>query len=265
MGDGPKPGGVYYDKASNPYAGFYLVRSSRSRRIGVPSQRELMRLFGPLPRIPITMSAAISWLAPSNPVGTYFFSTLMADDQKAVAHGLRRRDPELLDRLIEQYQYRLYRYLIFVTGSPERAEDFFQETWIRVLERGHQYDAKFKFEAWLFTIARNLVIDWRRQKKMQSLDEMLEPEEGRPFEPVDERDESPLQQVLQSEEQEAIQASLVQLPAAYREVLLLRFQEEMQLEEIAKVQATPISTVKSRLYRGLEELKRLLAGPGGAA
>ena len=224
-----------------------------------------MRLFEPLRRIPITMSAAISCLAPRNPVGTYLFSTLMADDQQAVAHGLRRRDPELLDRLIEQYQYRLYRYLVYVTGNPERAEDFFQETWIRVLERGHQYDAKFKFEAWLFTIARNLVIDWQRQKKVQSLDAMLDPEEGKPFEPADERAESPLQQVLQSEEQEAIQASLEQLPPAYREVLLLRFQEELQLDEIAKVQATPISTVKSRLYRGLEELKRLLARAGGAA
>jgi len=47
-----------------------------------------------------------------------------------------------------------------------------------------------------------------------------------------------------------------------REVLLLRFQEELQLDEIARIQATPISTVKSRLYRGLEELKRLMAGGG---
>ena len=127
-----------------------------------------MRLSGRLPRIPITMSVEISWLAPTTtPVGTYLFSTLMADDKKALVHGLRRRDPELLDRLIEQYQYRLYRYLIYVTGDSTRAEDFFQETWIRVLERGHQYDARFKFEAWLFTIARNLVIDWQRQKSAE--------------------------------------------------------------------------------------------------
>lgn len=213
------------------------------------------------------MSAAIQWLAPANRASTFLFSTLMADDQKSLAHGLRLRDPEILDRLIEQYQYRLYRYLIYVTGNPERAEDFFQETWIRVLERGAQYDARFKFEAWLFTIARNLVIDWQRQKKMQSLDAMLDPEEdaGAPFEPADEREESPLQQVLQSEEQEKIQASLGHLPVAYREVLLLRFQEELQLDEIARMQGTPISTVKSRLYRGLEELKRLVGGTRGAS
>jgi RNA polymerase sigma-70 factor (ECF subfamily) len=191
---------------------------------------------------------------------TYLFSTLMADDKKSLAQGLRQRDPELLDRLIEQYQYRLFRYLLYITGSQERAEDFFQETWIRVLERGHQYDARFKFEAWLFTIGRNLVIDWQRQKKTQSLDALTDPEEGNRFEVVDEKAESPLRLLLQGEEQQTVQASLEKLPAAYREVLLLRFQEEMQLDEIARIQATPISTVKSRLYRGLDALKGLLAG-----
>ena len=209
------------------------------------------------------MSAAISWLAPKMPGGTYLFSTLMADDQKALAHGLRQRDPELLDRLIEQYQYRLFRYLLYITGDPERTEDFFQETWIRVLERGHQYDGNFKFEAWLFTIARNLVIDWQRQKKMQSLDALMDTQDGKPFEIADERAESPLRRLLQTEEQGKVDASLERLPPAYREVLLLRFQEELQLDEIARIQATPISTVKSRLYRGLEELKRLMTG--GAA
>jgi RNA polymerase sigma-70 factor, ECF subfamily len=187
----------------------------------------------------------------------------MADDKKALAQGLRQRDPELLDRLIEEYQYRLFRYLLYITGDHERAEDFFQETWIRVLERGHQYDVRFKFEAWLFTIARNLVIDWQRQKKMQSLDALTDTEEGRGFEPVDEKAESPLHLMLQAEGKDQVRASLGQLPAAHREVLLLRFQEELQLDEIARIQGTPISTVKSRLYRGLDELKRLVAG--GAA
>jgi len=251
-----------------------------------------LRLFPSAARIPTRMSATFIWansgwvgatlkLAACGPGAaqsavaerasllataersTCFFSTLMADDKKSLVQGLRQRDPELLDRLIEEYQYRLFRYLLYITGNTERAEDFFQETWIRVLERGHQYDGKFKFEAWLFTIARNLVIDWQRQKKAVSLDSMMDPEEGKGFEPVDEKAESPLNLFLQEETQDRVQASLEQLPAAYREVLLLRFQEEMQLDEIARIQATPISTVKSRLYRGLDALKGLLAG--GAA
>jgi RNA polymerase sigma-70 factor, ECF subfamily len=187
----------------------------------------------------------------------------MADDTKSLAQGLKRRDPELLDLLIEQYQYRLFRYLVYLTSSRERAEDFFQETWIRVLERGHQYDGKSKFEAWLFAIARHLVIDWQRQKKMQSLDALTDPEQDQPLQIAAQNEPSPLHQVLSHEQEAGVQKSLGRVPAIYREVLLLRFQEELGLEEIAAVLAAPLSTVKSRLYRGLEAVREAMQG--GAA
>lgn len=179
----------------------------------------------------------------------------MADEAKSIARGLQKRDPDLLDRLIEQYQYRLFRYLLYISGSKERAEDFFQETWIRVLERGHQYDGKSKFEAWLFAIARHLVIDWQRSKKAQSLDTLTDPEQEHPLQLANETEPSPLHQVLANETEETVQTSLRKIPAIYREVLLLRFQEELQIEEMAGVLNIPLSTVKSRLYRGLEALR----------
>jgi RNA polymerase sigma-70 factor (ECF subfamily) len=183
----------------------------------------------------------------------------MESETSAIARGLRRRDPDLLDRLIEQYQHRLLRYLTYLTGHREQAEDLFQETWIRVLERGHQYDGKYKFEAWLFRIARNLVIDWQRQKKMQSLDTLTDPEEGAPME-FAALNPSPLNLVLTAEEKTGVHASLDRIPTVYREVLVLRFQEDLGLEEIAGVLAAPLSTVKSRLYRGLEALRGAMQG-----
>ena len=202
-------------------------------------------------------------MAPSGSALTLQFSSLMADDRKALAQGLKRRDPELLDQLIEQYQYRLFRYLVYLTASRERAEDFFQETWIRVLERGHQYDGKSKFEAWLFAIARHLVIDWQRQRKVQSLDQLTDPEQGAPLEITAHDEPSPLHQVLAKEEEAGVHASLNQVPAIYREVLVLRFQEEMHIDEMAAVLSVPLSTVKSRLYRGLEAVRQAMQG--GAA
>ncbi len=198
------------------------------------------------------------------------FSTFMTDDAKALAQRLKRRDPELLDQLIEQYQFRLFRYLLHLTANRERAEDFFQETWLRVLERGHQYDGKWKFEAWLFATARNLVLDWHRRKKPQSIDSLAGPEEDASFDVKDDHSASPLEQVLHAEQKSGVQQSLEKVPAIYREVLVLRFQEEMQLDEIAGVTGAPISTVKSRLYRGLEAMKtamlaRPLGGQEGAA
>ena len=186
------------------------------------------------------------------------FSTLMRDEAKSIARGLQRRDPDLLDRLIEQYQYRLFRYLMYVTGDKARAEDFFQETWIRVLERGHQYDGKSKFEAWLFAIARHLVIDWQRTKKAQSLDALTDPGQENPLQIANEIEPSPLHQVLAQETEENVQSSLQRIPAIYREVLVLRFQEELQIEEMAGVLSIPVSTVKSRLYRGLDALRGAL-------
>src|SRR5271165_4626757 len=92
----------------------------------------------------------------------------------AIAAGLKRQEAGLLDELIVRYQHRLLRYLLFLTSSRELAEDLFQEVWMRVLMRGAQFNGQARFDTWLFTIARNLVIDLRRKKTMSSLDELFE-------------------------------------------------------------------------------------------
>ena len=172
-----------------------------------------------------------------------------------IARGLKRQDPELLDRLIETYQHRLMRYLTFLTGKREVAEDLFQETWMRVLIRGAQYNGKARFDTWLFTIARNLVIDLSRKRVMASLDELQDPaRDDRPFEiAID--GPSPFEQFCSREDAAEVTAVLLELHASYREVLVLRFHDDMALEEIAAVTRAPLSTVKSRLYRGLAALK----------
>ena len=172
-----------------------------------------------------------------------------------IARGLRQRDPELLGRLIERYQHRLLRYLVFLTGNRELAEDIFQETWIRVMERGKQYNGKSKFDTWLFAIARHLVIDWSRKKTTTSL-EALQEQYGneQTFDPPA-NGPSPFDAVNTRENRESVQTALAQLDSLHREVLVLRFHEELSLEEIATITGAPLSTVKSRLYRGLAALK----------
>ena len=175
-------------------------------------------------------------------------------ENAAIARGLKRQDAELLDRLIDLYQHRLMRYLLFLTGKRDVAEDLFQETWMRVLVRGAQYNGKARFDTWLFTIARNLVIDLSRKRTMSSLDEMSEGDDERPFE-VPVSDPSPLEHFQSRENSAEVGEVLLTLDSTYREVLVLRFYEELSLEEIAGVTRAPLSTVKSRLYRGLAALK----------
>lgn len=191
-----------------------------------------------------------------------YFVNGMESETSAIARGLRRRDPDLLDRLIEQYQHRLLRFLVYLTGNRELAQDLFQETWIRVLERGHQYDPEHEFSTWLFTIARNLSIDHLRKKSPASLDGLLDEENHSPALPVDSRP-SALEVASQHEQAERISAALVRIPVEYRETVVLRFQEGLTLEEIVVVTGAPLGTVKSRLYRGLSALMPLLKGALG--
>ncbi len=179
-------------------------------------------------------------------------------ENAAIARGLKQQDPELLDSLIETYQHRLMRYLMFLTSKREVAEDLFQEVWIRVLRRGAQYNGKARFDTWIFTIARNLVIDLSRKRTMASLDEMREGgEDERPFE-IAEDSPSPLDRYEFKENAEELAEVMSTLDASYREVLTLRFHEEMSLDQIATLTCAPLSTVKSRLYRGLAALRPAL-------
>jgi RNA polymerase sigma-70 factor (ECF subfamily) len=191
-------------------------------------------------------------------------STTTAQDEQvreenlAISAGLKRQDAGLLDELIVNYQHRLMRYLLYLTGNREMAEDLFQEVWMRVLVRGSQFNGKARFGTWLFTIARNLVIDLKRKRTVSSLDEMLEgkSEDDRPmsFEIAD-GEPSSFDHFASMEDRERIAGALMEMDTLYREVLVLRFHEELSLDEIAKVTRAPLSTVKSRLYRGLAALK----------
>lgn len=185
----------------------------------------------------------------------------------AIAARLKHQEAGLLDELIVRYQHRLLRYLLFLTSSRELAEDLFQEVWMRVLMRGAQFNGKARFDTWLFTIARNLVIDYRRKRTLASLDELFdgasEDDRSFGFEIMDEQP-TPFDRMASSEDRERIAEALLELDTVYREVLVLRFHEDLSLQEIAGVTRAPLSTVKSRLYRGLAALKpRLDAATAG--
>jgi RNA polymerase sigma-70 factor (ECF subfamily) len=195
-------------------------------------------------------------------IATAFISSSlvpMETQETQIAQGLRRRDPELLDALIEQYQHRLLRYLMHLTGNRAVAEDLFQEVWLRVLEKGHLYDGRNRFVTWLMSIGHNVAIDYLRKRNPASLDEMQDPEDGAPFEPPA-TTPSPLEQVVAHQQQEMFDEALQQVPPLFREVLVLRFQEQLKLEEIAKLVRIPLATVKTRIYRGVAALRPLIKG-----
>ncbi len=184
---------------------------------------------------------------------------------------LRRGDLNALSELIARYQNRLYRYLLRIVREPAEAEDLFQQTWLKVIEKIRSFDASRNFDAWLFTLARNLAIDHLRRIRPESLDEPLdEPLANRwhsetVADRISSKDQTALDHALAAELRTEIIEAMAGLPMTYREVLTLRFEDEMKIEEIAKVTAAPVSTVKSRLQRSLEQLRYALEAryPGG--
>ena len=181
-------------------------------------------------------------------------NTTAETEAATIARGLRERDMELLADLVERSQRRLVRYLLYLTGRRDYAEDLAQETWIRVLQRGSQYNGRQRFDLWLFAIARNLAIDHLRKKRKAVQTASL----------PDDRDEtlllpssgpSPFEAAARSEDAIRLAGQLQILSPLYREALLLRFQEDLSLAEIAQVLGAPVTTVTSRIYRGLAALR----------
>ena len=191
-------------------------------------------------------------------------TTGLNSDTQQIARGLRARDLLLLHALVEQYQYRLVRYLIYLLGRRDEVDDLVQETWLRVLERGRSYDGRSRFEPWLFTIARNLTIDHLRRRRNLSLDLSLDPEDdteqGAAAQSPASNDPSPFVLAARTEDSQRLAQSMQTLNFIYREVLVLRFQEDLSLQEVATVVGVPVSTVASRIYRGLRTLRAQLDG-----
>lgn len=178
---------------------------------------------------------------------------MMALAQDALVAGeddyaaIRRRDPAALACLFERYQHRLYRYLVRLAG-PTLADDLFQQSWLQAVRQVDRFDARRSFDTWLFAIAHNAAMDVLRRKPGESL------EDGGTSFPDSAPDALAL--AITAERAAILAALMDDLPALYREALTLRFEEGMKLEEIAEVTGAPLSTVKSRVQRALEALRR---------
>src|ERR1700734_2763660 len=177
----------------------------------------------------------------ANAAATYWEGQVAVDSDVA---QLRRGDLDALSTLLTRYQNRLYRYLLRMVRQPAEAEDLFQQTWLRVAEKIQSYDQRRNFEAWLFTLARNLAIDHLRRLRPESLYEPLgDSANGETAVTRLVSQETPaFDRVLARERGSRLADAMETLPMIQREVLTLRLEEEMKLEEIAEIMSVPLST-----------------------
>ena len=154
-------------------------------------------------------------------------------------------DKDALAELIEQYQAPLRYFISRLSANPETAEDIFQDTWLTVIRRIHTLKKIDAFSTWLYRIARNKVYQQLRRKKMLSkLDENIA---------VPNNTEN---DVFSPEDAAKVHRCLKELLPEYREVLMLRFLEQMSYEQISQVINCRLGTVKSRIHYAKLALKK---------
>jgi RNA polymerase sigma-70 factor (ECF subfamily) len=175
------------------------------------------------------------------------------------AARLRRGDTAGLAGLMGRHQDRLFRYLLRLVGDEAVAEDAFQQTWLQVAERIGRFDASRPFAPWLFAVARNLALDHLRRRRSESLDEA-----GEPVAP-DGIETDPLARAVARERAGRVAVALQALAPLDREVLCLRFEEDLALPELAQTLGVPVPTAKARLYRALARLRERMLATAPAA
>jgi RNA polymerase sigma-70 factor (ECF subfamily) len=157
---------------------------------------------------------------------------------------------ESFDLLVRRWQQRLWRYARGLTGSSDAAWDVTQEAWIAILRQLRTLSDPAWFAPWAYRIVRNKCADYgRRASRRRNLAETLAGERQR----VEENPAS-------GGPGDAVAQALWRLPPGRRELLALRYVQDLNIVEIAVVLGIPAGTVKSRLHHAREQLRRMLQG-----
>lgn len=177
-----------------------------------------------------------------------------ADLLSAYSNG----DVSAMDLLVARYRQSLFSWFLGMTGSRSDAEDLFQEVWIRIIRNADRFK-DVSFRAWMWQIARNLLIDFRRKRKPDvSLDHVDDEEDHPLLETLIAPEATPREAVERNDLARRAMAAVGLLPAVQREVFLMRTQGDLPFNEIAKVLKIPLNTALGRMHDATTRLKQVL-------
>ena len=176
--------------------------------------------------------------------------------------GVQNGDPDAFRSLIEEYKGRVAASIARMAGPGTDPEELAHEVFVRVWKSAHRYEPTARLSTWLFTIARNLVLNEVRYKTRHptvSRDAMLQDGRESAVDPRASLSAQPDALLEEAELHAAIDKALQSLPENQRTAILLRRFEDASYEEIAGVLDVSVSSVKSLLFRARASLKELLA------
>lgn len=184
----------------------------------------------------------------------------MDQKEKRLIKKVKKGDHQAFADLVDRYKNSVYSICLRMVGNRQEAEDLSQEAFIRAYNNISKFDSDRKFSTWLFRIATNLSIDsLRRKKPSVSLDAEIPGTEGLALNTLlPGNTVPPDEQIIKAETEQWIQKEIGTLPDKYRSAVILKYVEDLSLREISEIMNLPVGTVKTRVHRGREMLRKNL-------
>jgi RNA polymerase sigma-70 factor (ECF subfamily) len=182
------------------------------------------------------------------------------DDLKIIESCLLG-NTQIFSRLIDNYKNMVYDLAYRMSNNPHEAEDISQDAFLRAYQSLAHFSPSYKFSTWLYQITLNIIRDRFKKKELNyvSLDAPVETDDSEFYRQPADFTNNPEQIMSQKENAQAIQHAIYSLPLKYREVIVLRHLQDLSYIEVANILKIPSGTVKVRLYRAREQLRKILA------
>lgn len=181
------------------------------------------------------------------------------DDSILISQALKG-EQTAYGQLLKKYQGAIFSFIYKIIQEKNDAEDLAQETFIKAFSSLPLFNNEFAFSTWLFKIASNNCIDYLRKKRLKtySIDKPIESKDGTVPHDLPDPFINPETEYIESERRSQIDRAIARLPKKYQVIIVMRHKEEKSYEEISEALHIPIGTVKARIFRAREKLKKLL-------
>ncbi len=180
-------------------------------------------------------------------------------DEQLITRALTG-DQKAYELLLVRHRKAIFHVVTKIVRNKEEAQDLVQETFMKAFNALASYRSEYKFSTWLYKIAANCAIDFVRKKRIEalSLDRPIETKDGQVEIELPDSTWDPEKDLVRKQKLRSIDEAIESLPDKYREVIVYRHKDDKSYEEIAGILKTPVGTVKARIFRARELLKKKL-------